>query len=99
MPIGDLNSAPKFVAMIMKLKLEWDTLAKERVLKNVAYKNIVDDLLLYGRTSENLLDYSRTVLDALTHHHVTLKLKNCKWFQDMCKFVGMDVAARVTQPA
>ena len=28
MPIGDLNSAPQFVAMMIKLYMEWDTLAK-----------------------------------------------------------------------
>ena len=36
MPMGDLNVAPKFVATMMKLYMEWDTLAKERGLKNVA---------------------------------------------------------------
>ena len=79
--------------------MEWDTLAKEHVLKNVASKIIVDDVLLYGRTSRQLLDYFRTVLDVLKHHRATLKLKKGKWFQDRCEFVGMDVAADGTQPA
>ena len=34
-PMGALNAAPKFLAMAMKLKMQWDTLAKERGLKNV----------------------------------------------------------------
>ena len=67
--------------------------------ENVASKIIVDDMLLYGRTSRQLLDYFRTVLDVLKHYHATLKLKKCKWFQDRCKFVGMAVAAGGTQPA
>ena len=36
MPMGDLNKAPTFVAMIMNLRMEWDAIAKERGLKNVA---------------------------------------------------------------
>ena len=28
MPMGDLNAAPTFVEMTMKLQMEWDTLAK-----------------------------------------------------------------------
>ena len=35
-PMGDLNAYPIFVAMLMKLKMEWDTLAKEHGLINVA---------------------------------------------------------------
>ena len=33
MPMGALNAAPIFVAMMMKLQMEWDTLSKERGLK------------------------------------------------------------------
>ena len=67
--------------------------------ENVASKIIVDDVLLYGRTSGKLLVYFRTVFDVLKHHHTNLKLKKCKWFQDRCDFVGMDVAVGGTQPA
>ena len=73
--IGELNAAPTFVAMIMKLQMEWETLAKERGLKNVASKIIVGDVLLYGYTAEQILAYFRTVLDFLKHHRATLKLK------------------------
>ena len=69
MPMRELNADPIFLTMMMKLQKEWDTLAKERGLKDVASKIIVDDLLLYG------LAYSRTVLDVLKRHHNTLKLK------------------------
>ena len=68
-------------------------------MKNVASKVIVDDMLLYGITTRQLPSYFRTVLDVLKHHRATLKLKRCKWFQDRCKFVGMDMEAGVTQPA
>ena len=80
MPMGNRNAVPTFVAMTMNLKNEWDTLAKERGLKNVASNIIVDNVLLYGRTSEQLLAYFTTVLDVLKHQPATLKLKKCKWF-------------------
>ena len=80
MPMWALNAAPTFVAMIMKLKMKWTTLAKERGLKNVASKIIVDYVSIYGRTDEQLLAYFITVLDVLKHHRNTLKMEKCKWF-------------------
>ena len=55
--MGSSNSAPTFLAMTMKLQKKWDTLSKERDLKYVPSKIIVNDLLLYGRTAENILGY------------------------------------------
>ena len=78
MTMGPLNEAPTFVAMTTKLRMEWDTLSKERGFENVASKNIVDDVLLYGRTAGKILAYFRTVLDVLKHHRATLKMKKCK---------------------
>ena len=98
MPVGALNAAPTFVEMMMKLYMELDKLSKERVLKNIASKIIVGGVLLYGRTSEQILDYFRTVLDILKHHRATLKLKKLKWFQDRCEFVGVDVVAVGKKP-
>ena len=49
------------------------------------------------RTSKQLLAYFRTVLDILKHHRTTLEQKNCKRFQDMCEFVGVDVSSGGTQ--
>ena len=66
--------------------------------ENFCIKIIVDDVLLYETTAGQLLAYFRTVLDVLEHHNATLKLKNCKWFQDRCDFVWIDVAAGGTQP-
>ena len=97
MAMGDLNTSPTFVAMTMKLQIEWYTLDKECVEKNVASKIIVDDVLLYGRTVDQILAYFRKVLYLLKHHRATLKPKNHKWFQDMCKFVDMDVVSVVKQ--
>ena len=75
MPMGTLNASPTFVAMIMKLQIEWDTLSKYRGLTNVASRIIVDDALLYGRTAGQILAYFITVLDVLKNHRATLKLK------------------------
>ena len=99
MHMGALNEAPTLVAMTIKLQMEWDTLAKERGLKNDTSKIIVDDVLIYGRTSRKLLAYSRKIPDVLKNHLATLKLKTWKWFQDRCKFVGMDMLAGGTKPA
>ena len=98
-PMGALNAAPTFVAMMMELKMEWYTLAKECGLENFELKIIVDDVLLYGRTAGQILDYFSTVVDVLKHHRTTLKMKNCKWFQNSWYFLGVDVAVCRTQPS
>ena len=36
--MGALNAAPTFVSMMMKLQMEWETLAQERRLKNLHQK-------------------------------------------------------------
>ena len=64
MPIGSLNADSMFVAMTMKLKMEWDILTKER-----GY------VLLYGSSTSQLVAYFRTVLDVLKHNRATLELK------------------------
>ena len=93
MPMGDLNTSPTFVAMAMKLQMEWDTLAKDSGQKKCCIKINFDYVLLYGRTAKQLLSYFRTVLEALKHHCATLKLKKGQWFQERCEFVGMDAAS------
>ena len=37
-PMGALNAAPTFVAMMMKLQMKWDTLAKDREIKMLHQK-------------------------------------------------------------
>ena len=73
--MGYLNEAPTCVAMMMNLQMEWDKLAKECDLKNYPKINIIDDVLLYVRTSDQLIAYFITVLDVLKHHRATIKLK------------------------
>ena len=51
-PVWDLNVAPKFVARMMNLKMEWYTLSKKRGLKNIVTKIIFDCVLLYGCTDK-----------------------------------------------
>ena len=79
-PMGALNAAPVFVAMIVKLQIECDIPYMERGLKIVASKIIVYDVLLYGCTSEQIISYFKTVLDVLKRNRDTLKIKNCKLF-------------------
>jgi hypothetical protein len=99
MPMGALNSAATFVAMMQKLQQQWDTLAKERGIRAVGSKVIVDDVLLYGRTADQLLKYFCTVLDVLKHHRATINLKKCKFMRDRCEFVGVDIVAGGNKPA
>ena len=54
-------------------------------------------MFLYGRTDKQLIAYFRTVLDVLKQHRSKLKLKEYKWFQDRCEFLGMYVTAGGTQ--
>ena len=75
MPMGDLNAAPTFIAMMMNIKMKWDKLDEESGMENFASKIIFDYVLLYGRTSKKLLAYFRTVLEVLKQHRATLKLK------------------------
>ena len=93
MLMGAINAAPIFLAMIMKLKMEWCTLSEERGLKIFASKIIVVALLPYERTSKKILVDLKTVLVVLKHHYATLNLNFFKWFQYSCKFVCMYVVA------
>ena len=52
-PMGSLNASTTFVEMAMKLQMEWEKLDEGRGIKNVS-KIIVDDVLLYGRTTKQL---------------------------------------------
>ena len=55
MPMGDLHVASTFVEILMKIQMELDTLDKENRIKHFASEIIVDDVLLYLCTSEQLL--------------------------------------------
>ena len=49
-PMGYLNTVPIFLAIMMKLQMEWYTLANDIGLKNIASKIIGDGVLLYDHT-------------------------------------------------
>ena len=55
MPMGALNSAPVFVAMILELQGRWNKLAVERGVTACGSKVIVDNVLVFGREKNNLL--------------------------------------------
>ena len=59
MPMGALNSASTFVAMMMELQRQWQALAEDRGIVDCGSKVIVDDVLVYGRDQEQLLNTSR----------------------------------------
>ena len=46
------------------------------------------------RDKEQLLRYFKTVLDILKHYRQTINLKKYKWFQDNCKYIGVNVGAK-----
>ena len=81
MHMGSLNADQKFVAIMINLQMEWDTLSKERGLKSFSSTIIVDEMLLYWRTAIPLLDYFRKLLDVIKHHGATLKLKIANGFR------------------
>ena len=62
-------------------------------MKIVASKIIVVEVLLYGLIEEQLVIYFITVLYVPKQQRDTINLNNCKWVQDMWKFLGMDVSA------
>ena len=82
MPMGALNSAPIFVAMMLTLRQKWDHLADKQGIVKCRSKVIVDDMLVYGRDPDSLLRYFKVVLEVLKHHRATVKLQKCKWVRD-----------------
>ena len=99
MPMGALNSAATFVAMMTKLQVKWDEIAEQRGIQNAGSKVIVDDILLYAETADSLLSYFRCFLEVLVDHRATINLRKCKWFRSRCEFVGIDVTPEGNQPA
>ena len=80
MPMGALNLAPIFMAMMLTLRWKWDCLVDEQGIVKCRSKVIVDDILVYERDPDSLLWYFKVVLEVLKHHHATVKLQKCKWF-------------------
>ena len=58
-------------------------------MKNVAFKIIAADVLLYGCTAKKILYYFRTVLDVLKYHRATLKLEKMQMVSEqvqVCRY-------------
>ena len=98
MPMGYLDAAPKLVAMMMKLKTEWYTLYKGNVLKNVALKIFwwCVTVWVHSQAAPRLFHNSPGCTQTPLRY---TKTEYYKWFQDRWEFLGMNVAAGVTQPA
>ena len=80
MPMGALNSATTFVAMMTKLQTKWDAAAQLQGIPNAGSKVIVNDVLLCVETAETLLAYFHCFLEVLKEHRATINLRKCKWF-------------------
>ena len=74
-------------------------MAEEHGIERCGSKVIVDNVLVFRRDPDSLLQYFRVVLEVLKHHHATIKLQKCKWFRDQCEFMGVDVKSNGNSPA
>jgi hypothetical protein len=99
MPMGMLNSTPVFVAMMLELQGKWNRLTEQCAIKDCGSSVIVDDVLVFGRTKDEYLRYFKCILEVLMHYQATINLRKCKWFQDKCEFVGVDVCSGGNRPA
>ena len=55
MPMGVLNLAPIFMAMMLTLRWKWDHLVDEQGIEKCGSKVIVDDVRVFGRDPDSLL--------------------------------------------
>ena len=94
-----LNSAPVFVAMVMELQGKWNRLAEQQAMKDCGCSVIVNDVHVSGRVKDKLLRYFKCIMEIFMHYRATINLRKCKWFQDKCKFVRVDVCAGGNRPA
>ena len=99
MPMGTLNAAPVFCAMMEPLKRKWDALALERQLTDFGSEVIMDDIQLFALLLSVLLQYFECVLEILQFHCATLKLRKCRFLGEIQEFVGVDVRTPGNSPA
>jgi hypothetical protein len=111
MPMGATNAHPFFVAMVERMRFEWNQRATNKGIKlctttltrrgkdDPDAKTIVDDVLLYAYSVAALLHYFETVLEILMHYRVTVKLRKCRFIQTKAEFVGMDILSQGNTPA
>ena len=94
MPMGALNAAPVFAAMMEVLQQQWKDIARKKGLKASDSKVIIDDVILHGTTINGLLEFFKCVLTVLQQHRATVKLKKCKFLTQREEFVGRDIFTR-----
>ena len=73
MPMGALNAAPIFGAMMAILQEQWQHKADEQRIQDCGSKVIMDDIMLFALALASLLQYFEVVLSVLQHHSATLK--------------------------
>eukprot|EP00978_Attheya_sp_CCMP212_P001134 scaffold2347_cov26-Attheya_sp.AAC.1 len=71
MPMGALNAAPVFAAMMKVFQLEWQHKADSAGLRDTGSEVIIDDVILYATEVTTLLQYFRIVLGVLQHYRAT----------------------------
>jgi hypothetical protein len=99
MPMGALNAAPVFAAMMKVFQLEWQHKADLAGLKETGSEVIIDDVILYATEVHTLLQYFRIVLGVLQHYRATVKLKKCHFLGKRQEFVGVDILDDGNSPA
>jgi hypothetical protein len=89
MPFGLVNAPPTFQRLM------------NRVLGNLLGKIAIvyiDDILIFGRTPEELLDNLRMVLDKLRKAGLKLKPSKCEIFKEKLCFLGHEVNKEGIRP-
>ena len=91
MPMGALNAAPVFAAMMEVLQNQWQELATRKKITGAGSKVIIDDVILHGVAVEPLLQFFDCVLTILLQYRATVKLKKCRFLTQREEFVGRDI--------
>ena len=110
MPMGALNSHSCFCAIVDEIKREWDreygslktpptSVEMSNSGSKPGTKNIVDDLILHARTTDELLAYFRVVLRVCIKYAITINLKKCRFFPSRATFVGKDITKDGIEPS
>ena len=62
----------------------------ERVLKGIIHcKNIADNIILFSKSKNELLETLNQVFDRLLKHGLTLNLTKCQFFKEEVEFMGL----------
>ena len=99
MPMGALNAAPVFAAMMMCLQREWQANADAIPLPDTGSEVIIDDVMLFAMVLDVIMKYFEEVLKVLQKYRATLKLKKCRFLGERQEFVGVDILSDGNTPA